>query len=100
MQQGPARHCHLLGWWANAGAFGEHIGHGATGAPVDVIVALQVDKGTFQSLFGPTEEYVIRPGRGVVLDKTEAPRPTVFVPFNPPSALDMSALRRTDWSVA
>jgi hypothetical protein len=87
LQEGPARHVHVVGWWRVARRFGEDLGSSGRD-DVAGLVALNVSATDLSGLLGDySVDWYPRENRALFIDQHEDRR-TLLVPFVRDDALD------------
>jgi hypothetical protein len=97
MRQGPVSGLFTLAWWGAPDRYLNDIGQGPNGVSVDGVLGLILAKPAFSAQYGHQTEYLSRPGRGVFVDRTQAPEPQVILPFAPLTRPVRARLKRVDW---
>nr|WP_254701006.1 FtsK/SpoIIIE domain-containing protein [Curtobacterium pusillum] len=93
---GPAVGVHVLGWWTNVATWKAHIGLMNEGS-IDGLLLLRLDRSATADAVGPLVPWTVRDNRGLLLDSTQRPEPTVIVPSSPLAAGQAAAFAATDW---
>jgi S-DNA-T family DNA segregation ATPase FtsK/SpoIIIE len=94
LRDGPSVRVHLLAAWGSVRAYKAHVGYED---PVDGLLALRLDQRDVADLMGYTVEWQSPEHRGLLYDRTHAPRATTIVPAAALTEADRRMLVRVDW---
>lgn len=95
LRDGPVVGTHVLGWWANAATYQNHLGF--DGGPCDAVVVTRLDRRSVAELMGHTVEWNSPNNRALLFDQTYAPQPATIVPVAALADDDRVLLRKFEW---